>query len=416
MSSSTTSHARAVDSARVIEDLRELARRTGDEAGAQRLCWSETWRSAREFLGDRTGELGMELETDEAGNAWAYLEGEAPDEPALAVGSHTDSVPDGGWLDGALGVMAAVGVLRSWVESGEKPPRTIALVDFADEEGARFGRSLFGSSVVSGDLDPADMAGSRDSEGRTAAAVLAENGVELERAPEASARLERVGAFLEIHIEQGPVLSDDGASLAAVRGCVGIERLRFVFTGQASHAGTTPMDRRNDAGLAAAKAALAIERVASATGGKGVATTGRIDLRPGIVTAVAGEAELSVDLRHPDADGPARMLMDARRAAEAAADERGCEVREEPIWSIDPTHFDDALVARASEAAGGRVMTSGALHDAAEMARRVPTAMLFVPSIGGISHAAVEDTAEEDLAAGIEAFGRLADAVLLDLG
>ncbi len=401
-----------VDAARVIEDLRELARRTGDESGAQRLCWSKGGREARAFLVELLSELGLELEVDEAGNGWSYLEGEPSDEKTLAVGSHIDSVPDGGWLDGALGVMAAVGVLRAWVESGEKPPRGVALIDFADEEGARFGRSLFGSSAATGTLDPATMAESRDSEGRPAPEVLAENGVELERAPEAVSRLERIGAYLELHIEQGPVLWDDGAPLAAVRGCVGIERLRFIISGQASHAGTTPMNRRHDAGLAAARAALAVERVAGATGGKGVATTGRLTLRPGIVTAVAGEAELGVDLRHPDSAGLARMLADARQAVASAADERGCTFREEAIWRIAPIHFDDGLVAKASELAGGRVMTSGALHDAAEMAGRVPAAMLFVASVGGISHAAIEDTAEEDLLAAIEAFGKLAQTLV----
>lgn len=401
-----------VDAARVIADLRELARRTSDEGGAQRLCWGETWRDARTFLGELLTEIGLELEVDEAGNGWAYLEGEDAEAPALCLGSHIDSVPDGGWLDGALGVMAAVGVLRTWAESDDRPPRTLALADFADEEGARFGYSLLGSSAVAGNLVPEHLAELRDAEGRRAEEVLAENGVEVARAPEAGSRLERLGAYLELHIEQGPVLDDAGASLAAVRGCVGIERMRFVFEGQASHAGTTPMNRRRDAGLAAAKSALAIERVAGATGGKGVATTGRIDLAPGIITAVAGSAELSVDLRSPDASGLKRMLDDTRQAVAAAATERDCSWREEPIWQIAPTHFDDGLVGLASKAAGARVMTSGALHDAAQMAQHVPAAMLFVPSIGGTSHAAVEDTAEKDLAAGIEAFAELAAAAL----
>jgi len=410
--SGSLTEAPAVDAARVIEDLRELARRTSDPAGAQRLCWGEGWRAARAFLAEVLAEIGLEHETDEAGNAWAYLEGNGADEPAVALGSHLDSVPDGGWLDGALGVMAGVGVLRAWTESDRRPPRTLALVDFADEEGARFGRSLVGSSAVAGTLDPAELADLKDAEGRPATAVLAENGVDLAAAPRAGARLEQLGSYLELHIEQGPTLDDSGAGLAAVRGCIGIERHSYTFHGEVAHAGTTPMNRRHDAGLAAAKSALAIERVASATGGKGVATTGQLRFRPGIITAVAGVAELGVDLRHPDAAGLKRVLDDTRQVVAAAANERGCTFCEDVVWSIAPTHFDDALVAQASELAGGKVMTSGALHDGAEIARRIPVAMLFVPSIGGISHASGEDTAAADLQRGIEALAELASGAM----
>src|SRR5215218_7612610 len=172
-----------IDPERVIADLRELQRRTGDGAGAQRLCWGEGWRKARAFLGELLAELGLEPERDEAGNLWAYLPGER--EPALALGSHLDSVPQGGWLDGALGVMAALGVIRAWATAGRGPPRTLALVDWADEEGARFGRSLFGSSAAAGTLDPDELAGAEDAGGRSAAEVLGENGIELRRVGDA---------------------------------------------------------------------------------------------------------------------------------------------------------------------------------------------------------------------------------------
>ena len=203
----------------------------------------------RAFLGELLAELGLEPEVDEAGNAWAYLSGGS--DRALALGSHLDSVPNGGWLDGALGVMGALGVLRAWA-GGETPPRTLALVDWADEEGARFGRSLFGSSAAAGTFDPAELANARDADGLRAPGVLAENGVELTRVLESGSRLERVGSYLELHIEQGPVLESKGISAAAVTGCVGVERHRFVIRGRVSHAGTTPMDVRHDAGLAAA--------------------------------------------------------------------------------------------------------------------------------------------------------------------
>jgi N-carbamoyl-L-amino-acid hydrolase len=408
----------AIDAGRVVAELRELHALTGTDAGAQRVCWTETWRRAQSLLAERLGELGLEPERDQAGNVWAYLEGDR--EPALAVGSHVDSVPDGGWLDGALGVMAALGIVRAWAESGERPPRTLAFVDWADEEGARFGRSLFGSSAFSGTLAPDEARELRDSEGVSIVDALAESGVDLDRALEAGARRARLGAYLELHIEQGPVLEAEGLRSAAVDGCVGIERHRFRFHGQASHAGTTPMDRRRDAGLAAADAALRIERIGRSRGG--MATTGAVALRPGIATAVAGEAELLVDLRHPDAGELAAMLEEAWASGEKAAGDRECEFAAEHVWSIEPIPFDAGLVDRARAASvevtgSDRVLTSGALHDAAEAARLVPTAMMFCPSIGGISHAREEDTDEADLVAAIEAFGVLANGVLAsDLG
>ena len=404
----------AIDAARVIADLRELARRTGGPDGARRICWGPDWRAARELLCELLGELGAEPEIDEAGNLWARLEGVDPGAPALAVGSHLDSVPNGGWLDGALGVMAALGALRAW-SGGAPPPRNLVLIDFADEEGARFGRSLFGSSAVAGTLDPAGLAGLTDAEGRAIGEVLAENGVELEDAPRAEARLAGIGAYLELHIEQGPVLESEGLPCAAVDGCAGVERHHLVFDGQAAHAGTTPMDARRDAALAAAETALAVDRIARAHGGVG--TCGEIRLQPGVITAVAGRAELGVDLRHADAEPLEEMLAETLSAAANAADERRCVLGGEPIWRIEPVPFDPGLVGLAAAQVakrGGRAeaLTSGALHDAAELARRVPAAMIFVPSVGGLSHAREEDTSEADLAAGIEAYGELVGEVL----
>jgi N-carbamoyl-L-amino-acid hydrolase len=402
-----------VDAERVISDLHELARRTSDSAGAQRLCWGDGWRTARDFLRELLAEIGLEPEIDEAGNAWAYLAGDR--EPALAVGSHLDSVPNGGWLDGALGVMAALGMLRAWAGGEARPPVTLALVDWADEEGARFGRSLFGSSAAAGTFDPAELAEARDADGRHAPGVLAENGVDLERVLDSHSRLERLGSYLELHIEQGPILEREGIKAAAVSGCVGVERVRFLISGLVSHAGTTPMHARHDAGLAAAAAALRIEGIAADAGGVG--TVGEMSFEPGIPTAVPGRASMVVDLRHRRTAALARMLDSAREAVAACAAERGCEVREEAVWRIEPIDFDPELVrlaGQACESVAGTAfeLPSGALHDAASMASRLPTAMVFSPSIAGISHAPDEDTAEPDLAAAIEAFGILVNSRL----
>jgi hydantoinase/carbamoylase family amidase len=386
---------------RALADLRELARLTGGPDGARRVCWTPEWERAREFLRDRLAELdGVRVERDEAGNLWARLPGELNE--AVAFGSHIDSVPNGGWLDGALGVMAGLEVLRASAEAG-RPRHTVVLVDFADEEGARFGRSLFGSSAVAGTLDPDAVKSLTDADGRPIGEVLAEHGVELARAPEAAKRRDGLVAYLELHIEQGPVLESEGIAVAAVTGTFGLERHRFTLTGQASHAGTTPMEMRRDAGLAAARVALAVEEIAKRHGGVG--TVGVLRLEPGIPTAVPGRAELVVDLRHAEAAPLAAMLAEVREAAgDAETDE---------IWRIEPIPFDERLVAAALEAAGsGRKLGSGALHDAAEMARHIPTAMMFTSSTRGLSHAPEEDTPEEHLEQAIAAFGRLAAGVI----
>jgi hydantoinase/carbamoylase family amidase len=402
-----------IDAARVIADLRELDRRTGGPDGARRVCWGPEWADARRFLGELLDELDLLPEIDEAGNLWVYLEGER--EPALALGSHLDSVPQGGWLDGALGMMAALGVLRSWAQSGERPPRSLALVDWADEEGARFGRSLFGSSAAAGTLAPEEVSGLQDGDGRGIEEVLADNGVSLGEAPRAASRLERLGALLELHIEQGPVLESEEIPLAAVSGTVGIERWRFLFEGRASHAGTTPMDQRHDAGLAAAETALAAEPIAR--GHSGVATSGSLKLRPGVPTVVPGQADLVVDLRHAEDGDLSEMLDEVEAVAQGAAENRGCYCVVDRLWRIDPVDFDPGLVGLARDAckevAGSeRVLVSGALHDAAEIARKLPAAMLFVRSIGGVSHSPEEDSSEEDLELAIRAYAALAERAM----
>jgi hydantoinase/carbamoylase family amidase len=394
-----------LDARRAIADLRELDRLTGGAEGARRVCWTAEWRRAREFMRERLDEIdGVSVETDEAGNVWATLPGERAG--SVAVGSHIDSVPQGGWLDGALGLMAGLEVLRAGAQiTGDR--HGLTLIDFADEEGARFGYSLFGSSAVSGTLEPGAVRELTDAAGLSLADVLAENDVELDRALEAQSRREGLIAYLELHIEQGPVLEREGVAVAAVSGTAGVERPRFTFDGQAAHAGTTPMELRHDAGLAAARTALTVEEIAGRHGGVG--TTGRLRLAPGIPTAVAGEAELSVDLRHAEAEPLAAMLEEARGAASHAAQERGCELSESTIMRVEPIAFDERLVAAALEESGsGRTVASGALHDAAEMARHLPVAMMFTSSTGGLSHAKEEDTPEEHLEQAIDAFGRLA--------
>ena len=400
----------------MIADLRELDRRTGGLEGADRVCWTEGWASAREFLRELLGDLPVQVHTDAAGNLFAELPGRRRDEVLLA-GSHLDSVPGGGWLDGALGVMAAVEVLRSAAERGT-PQRTVTLVDWADEEGARFGRSLFGSSAFAGTLDPNSVRGLIDADGVSLPDALADHGVEVDRMGSAGGgSRERLQAYLELHIEQGPVLEAQGLACGAVLGTMGVERHRVSFEGKAAHAGSTPMDRRRDAGVAAARAMVGLQEIGERSGG--VCTAGRLDLEPGVVTIVPGQAVLLVDQRHLEAQALASMLDAARALWEGTASKEGCTVEAERIWGIEPVPFHHGLVGAAGRACAqvagsAHELPSGALHDASELARITPTAMVFAASAGGVSHAPDEDTPEEDLTAAIIAFGLLVRQVIDD--
>ncbi|HZC12948.1 MAG TPA: Zn-dependent hydrolase [Thermoleophilaceae bacterium] len=401
-----------MDADLVLEDLRELARLTGGPDGARRVCWTDEWVRAREYLRSRLDELPVEVTVDAAGNLWADLPGEG--DGFVIVGSHVDSVPAGGWLDGALGEFAAVGVLRAHAD-GERPPVGLRLVDWADEEGARFGRSLFGSSACAGTLEVDEVRDLRDRDGERLEDVVARHGVELARVHESGEQLRGACAYLELHIEQGPVLESRGEPAATVLGTCGVERHVAVFKGQTAHAGATPMGLRRDSFAATAQAALAIREVGFRQ--EGVCTVGGATSEPGVVTAVAGRTEMLLDQRHLDADKLAAMLAEAREACEQAAADLDCEVELQHVWSIPPIPFDDRLIAAARQAvteAGGKdtAVPSGPLHDAAEMARLIPTVMIFSSSSPPVSHTKEEDTPEADLRVAIEAYGRTVEAAL----
>jgi hydantoinase/carbamoylase family amidase len=403
-----------VDTDRALADLRALRELTEDERGAQRVAWTETWARARAWLRERLAELPVRVDTDEAGNLWAVLDGASP--RTVVLGSHVDSVPDGGWLDGALGVLGGLEVLRSLAAAGEPPPVTVALVDWADEEGARFGRSLLGSGLATGTLDPRTVRGVTDRDGIALVDALAEHGVALDDAPAARSRLEPAVAYLELHIEQGPVLEHEGLSVGVVTGTAGVERHAVRIRGQAVQGGGFPMDARRDALVAGARLVLAVRDAAGHERSR--ATVGDIAVRPGIPTAVPGECALTIDQRNPDAAELRGMLDTVRLAAESVAREEQVVIDFERTWSIAPVAFDEGLVdlaeATARDVTGGCArLFSGALHDAAAVASAgVPTVMLFVQSTGGISHAREEDTAPEHIAAGVLTLARLADQVI----
>ncbi|HWT25755.1 MAG TPA: Zn-dependent hydrolase [Solirubrobacteraceae bacterium] len=397
-----------VDAARAVAGLKELRRLTGTDDGAQRVAWTDTWIAARDWLAaELEGIDGVSVDRDEAGNTWATAPGDS--ERFVVVGGHLDSVPDGGWLDGTLNVVAGLEVLRALAP--ERRELTLKLVDWADEEGARFGRSLLGSSACAGSLDPDSVRRLADKDGTALPDALAAHGVELDRMGESRARLDGAAAYLELHIEQGPVLERLDLPLGVVLGTFGVQRHRVTFTGAHAHAGATPMDLRRDAFLAAARSSLAFRDDAAARDDVR-ATTGSVRVSPGIVTAFNGTCEISLDQRALDAGVLAEMLAAAKEASKRIAAEEGCEVAWELVWEIEPIPFDAELIdladAVVQEVAGtSRRLPSGPLHDAAEMARVLPTAMLFVKSLGGVSHTKAEDTPEEDLELSVRALHEL---------
>jgi|SRR5579884_172556 len=405
-----------LDPARTVAELKELRELTGDENGAQRIAWTETWEKARGFLCEKVAPSGAREEIDEAGNQWFTLPGES--DRALLLGGHMDSVPNGGWLDGCLNVLAGVEVLRRVAEEGT-PPLTLRLVSWADEEGARFGRSLFGSSAASGTMDDQDeLRQRRDADGVALPAALAEHGVDLDRALDARRQLENAAAYLELHIEQGPVLESLGLPLGVVLGTFGVERHRITWRGQAAHAGSTPMDKRRDALAGAARLELELRAIAAEVGEGAVCTCGGVVCKPGIVTSVVETAEQLLDQRHLDGTKLARLLELAQEASERFAREEDVDVEWERIWRIDPIPFDERLIELADEsirevAGTSHRLPSGPLHDAAEVARRgIPTVMLFVQSLRGLSHTKLEDTEEEHLELAVQALDRLTTKAL----
>jgi beta-ureidopropionase / N-carbamoyl-L-amino-acid hydrolase len=399
----------ALNAQRTLDDLKELRRLTQTEEGAQRVALTEVWKTSVDWFEELLASLPVEVTTDAAGNIWATLEGESED--TLVIGGHLDSVGGGGWLDGCLNVLAGLEVIRRIASEG-KPPITIKLVSWQDEEGSRWGRSLLGSSAFSGTLEPDKVRDLVDKDGIKLVDALAKYGINFDKMLDAHEGVKNVKAYLELHIEQGPVLESMNLPMGTVLGTYGVERHSIRFTGQAAHSGSTPMDKRRDALGAAAKLSLEIREIAKRNGG--VCTVGRVETKPGIVTSVVAQCDMTLDQRHLNADSLAKMLQEAKDASERFAQEEKCEVEWSKLWEIHPILFDPHLIELADEAimetcGVSHRLPSGPLHDAAEVARAgIPTIMLFVQSLYGISHNKIEDTKEEHILMSVEALDRLA--------
>ena len=405
--------ANGIETIALLKELREL---TANAEGAQRVAWTDTWLKARSWFESKLEGLPVEHHYDAAGNHWVTLEGRS--KKCLLLGGHLDSVPNGGWLDGALGVLASFAVLRRVISENEgRPPVTIRLVDWADEEGARFGRSLFGSSAFAGTASIEADRSRTDSNGVRLEDALRKCGVAIDSIGDAAAERKEAAAYLELHIEQGPVLERLSLPLAVVLGTKGVERYAVTFRGQEAHSGSTPMGARRDALAPAARLALEIRPIA----GKhpdAVCTMGSLKTFPGIVTAIVGRCETTLDQRDLDAKVLADMLKEAREASERFAKEENCTVEWSRIWSIEPVPFHSALIELGEQAVqevagASHRMPSGPLHDAAEVARAgIPTVMLFAQSLRGISHNKIEDTKEDHIVLAVQALDRLASKTM----
>jgi N-carbamoyl-L-amino-acid hydrolase len=401
-----------VDPQRTIRELKELRALTADENGAQRVAWTDTWLKSRAWFESKLEGLPVEYHYDAAGNRWVTLKGAS--EKSLLLGSHLDSVPNGGWLDGPLGVLTGLEVLRRFAtEFSGRPPITIRLVDFVDEEGARFGRSLLGSSAFGGTHNIEKDRVRTDKDGIRMDEALRRCGVEMERFGEARVEQKNAAAYLELHIEQGPVLESMGLPLGVVLGTKGVDRHLVTFHGQEAHSGSTPMAVRQDALAAAAKLALEIRPIARKHP-EAVCTIGSVKTFPGIATAVVGRCEAVLDQRDLNSSVLATMLSEAQEASRRFAAEEKCSVEWSRIWSIDPVPFHPDLLGFCEQAiletAGvAHRLPSGPIHDAAEVSRAgIPAVMMFVQSLKGISHNKIEDTKEEHIAQAVLAFDRLA--------
>ncbi|MCD8785516.1 hydantoinase/carbamoylase family amidase [Staphylococcus gallinarum] len=405
------------NSQRIIADLQELATLTSDENGAQRVAWTPIWEEARNWFLEKIKPHTTDIFKDSAGNMWFKLQGKS--DKSIIIGSHLDSVPNGGWLDGALGVISGLEVLRHFSEAQIVPQHSIYIVDWADEEGARYGYSCLGSSAASGSVNISEFTNRVDNEGIPFKMAISKHGLNIDTFTDAHKtfqnKINELIAYLEFHIEQGPVLEQSNKNVAAVYGTAGVERYYIDFSGQSAHAGSFPTKIRQDAFLAAATSSLKFRDLALKY--NAVCTVGEVNVTPGVVTIVPGQCTISIDMRSINKDDLAAMLSEAQNISQTSAQQFDCTVSWRKIYSVSPQIFDSNLVdicktAVAEEIGESNQMYSGPLHDAVEMNKLIPTVMMFVMSKNGISHDKDEDTPINQLTTGIRAYLRLIDKVL----
>jgi allantoate deiminase len=391
----------------------ELLAQCSDEPGRlTRLYGTPAHASASGTLAGWMRSAGMSVRRDAIGNVVGRLEGDRPDAPALMLGSHFDSVRDAGRWDGTLGVLVAIAVAERMSAAGRRPLVPVEVVAFADEEGTRFGTAFLGSAVLAGRFDAADLR-RVDATGITLGEAIGEYGGDPGGLDAAARAPGSLAGYVEVHIEQGPVLDESDVALGVVTAIAGQARAVLRFSGVAGHAGTVPMELRHDALGAAAEVVLAAEALARETASL-VATVGRLAVEPGASNVIPGSAELSLDVRHPDDAARAAAVGRLRQRAAQAGEARGVGVEWEELLDQPAVACDASLseqMVRAVEGAGlgPARLASGAGHDAAVMAAIAPVAMLFVRCAGGVSHHPDESVTEADVALAVDALARFVE-------
>lgn len=404
-----------IDIERILRDIEAIAAFTSTPgAGTTRLSFSEEYRKACDYVAEAAREFGMTARYDAVGNLRVLLPGRSPEKPAVLVASHLDSVRNGGDFDGVLGVVCGLEAARVIVESGQRPERSIALISFVEEEGTSFRCPLAGSKALTGFVDLNGLEKIRNDEGKSFLSAARDFGVQPERLPEDMLRAGGIHMAFELHIEQGRVLESEGFAVGVAEGIAGSDNYRVRLSGEANHAGTTPMHLRRDALAGAAEVVLAVERIATGRRHPNtVATVGRISCQPNSANVVPGLVEFSVDVR--DVDGPAIEAASTAiaDAVSAIADSRGLLGEIQLTGRSQPTRLSAQATARLEAIAAERGerlrrMHSGALHDAAMMSRVADVGLIFVPSRDGRSHCPEEFTDPGSIEAGA---GLLAEAV-----
>ena len=396
-----------INGERLLADLRALAAIGGlPDGGVDRLAWSENDLAGRRWFAERMGEAGIEPRVDAALNIFGHMPGTKG--PWLLTGSHLDSVPNGGRLDGAYGAVAALEVLRTLTESRDPLAEQLEIVGFADEEGVRFEVGLIGSLALVGELEIERLRDGVDWHGVPIRQVLATAGRDLDRMIEVQEHRQSIKGFIELHIEQGPRMEADKIDLAVVTGIVGVHRQRIEIHGTQNHAGTTPFRLRHDAGRAAARAAAELRDLVQGVDAEAVANIGSMQFHPGGVNVIPGRAQFTLEVRHLDERVLGEAVWAFGTRLERICLEEGCRAEVELLSSVPPAPMDATVMEALEQACTelGRKPTklsSGAGHDAAVLSRHVPSGMLFVPSVGGVSHSPRETTSDEHLVLGARA-------------
>jgi len=399
---SATARSLTVDGQRLLEALQTLGHFGALDGGVNRLALTDADRAGRDWTVASMRALGMTITIDAIGNVIAVYPG-LEDRPPVMTGSHIDTVRTGGLYDGNYGVLAGLEVVATLQAAGVRTRRPIAVAFFTNEEGARFQPDMMGSLVYVGGM-PLDTAlATADADGITVEAELARIGY----GGAAPVGHPEVDSYVELHIEQGPVLDREGLQIGVVEGVQGISWTEFTFSGTSNHAGTTPMTLRSDAGLVATLLAVFAHELATRFGGSQLATVGSIRLTPNLVNVIPNRAVVTVDLRNTDANALARAEAEMLRFADVVASEQGVRCSHRSLARFDPVHFDATVVDRVATAAAARGysavrMPSGAGHDAQMLARVCPAGMIFVPSVGGLSHNVREHTEPDDLVRGAQ--------------